>query len=180
MKKILVFLLVLPLFSVAQSNKLLNGYVYGMVHDGVLGGGIIGNVSLLHNMIAIGPGVDITSYKDHVMVPVFADVKFKHRFEHIEPYITGQFGFNVYSVSHVAEVDAEGGGQQPVTFNESGKYFYGVGAGAIWHFANIGVFASYIYRGYYYRYPDQIKLDGAVSFGDRSVNVSVITAGIVF
>jgi hypothetical protein len=180
MKKILFFWLFLPLFSMAQSEKLLNGYVYGMVHDGSAGGGIIGNVSLLHNMIAVGPGVDITSYRDHVMVPVFADVKVKHRFTHVEPYVTGQFGFNVYSVSHTEPVNAAGGGQQSITFNESGKYFYGVGAGVIWHFASIGVFASYIYRGYYYRYPERVDLDGQVSFTDRAVNVSVINAGIVF
>lgn len=181
MKKILFFLLLLPFFSMAQSDKqLLNGYAYGMIHDGSGGGGVIGNVSLLHNTIAVGPGVEFTSYNDHVLIPVFADLKIRHRFVNIDPYITGQFGRNAYNVSRTAEISAAGGGQQQITFNESGKYFYGVGAGVAWHFAKIGVFVSYIYRGYQYRYPDRVETDGQVSFGDKSVNASVFVAGIVF
>ncbi|MGO4292019.1 hypothetical protein [Chitinophaga sp. RAB17] len=180
MKKILIFLLFLPFFTAAQSGKLLNGYIYGMVNDGSVGGGIIGNVSLLHNTIAVGPGVEVTSYNDHVMIPVFADLKIKHQFLHIEPYITGQFGRNAYNVSRTENINTAAGGQQAITFNESGKYFYGVGAGLAWHFPKIGIFASYIYRGYKYRYPDRIESDGQVNFGDKSVNASVIAAGIVF
>lgn len=180
MRKLCFLLLLLPLFSAAQSNKLLNGYLYGMVHDGTGGGGIIGNVSLLHNTLAVGPGVEMTSYNDHLLVPVFADAKLKHRFLHIEPYITGQFGRNVYDVSRTATINAAAGGQQTITFNESGKYFYGVGAGVAWHFPKIGIFASYIFRGYKYRYPTQVTGDNQVDFGDKSVNVSVIAAGIVF
>jgi len=180
MKKILIFLMVLPLFSAAQSNKLLNGYAYGMMHDGTGGGGVIGNVSLLHNTIAVGPGVEITSYSDHVLIPVFADLKIKHGFENIEPWITGQFGRNAYNVSRTANVNAAAGGQQQITFNESGKYFYGVGAGVAWHFTKVGVFVSYIYRGYKYRYPSQVETDGQVTFGDKAVNASLFVAGVVF
>lgn len=180
MKKILFFLLLLPLFSAAQSDKLLYGYAYGMVHDGKGGGGAIANVSLLNNIIGVGPGVEITSYSDHVLIPVFADLKIKHRFTNIDPYITGQFGRNGYNVSRTTDIPAAGGGQQRITFNESGKYFYGIGAGAAWHFPKIGVFVSYIYRGYTYRYPGQVETDGQVTFRDKSVNANVFIAGIVF
>jgi hypothetical protein len=180
MKKILFFLLFLPAFSAAQSEKLLNGYVYGMVHDGSGGGGVIGNVSLLHNTIAVGPGVELTSYSDHVMIPVFADLKIKHRFGNLDPYITGQFGRNGYNVSRTEAIKNAAGGQQSITFNESGKFFYGAGAGIAWHFAKVGVFVSYIYRGYKYRYPNQVAVDGQVDFGDKSVNANIFVAGIVF
>jgi hypothetical protein len=180
MKNILLFLLFLPFFSFAQSNKILYGYAYGMMHDGTVGGGVIGNVELL-NFIGVGPGVELTSFDDHLMVPVFVDLKIKHRFENIDPYITGQFGRNSYNVSRTQEVTAAGGVSQPVTVNLTGRYFYGVGAGVAWHFNKVGVFASYIYRGYRYRYPDDIKINNEhVRLADRSVSANVFIIGIVF
>lgn len=180
MKNIFLFLLCLPLFTFAQREKLLYGYAYGMIHDGSGGGGVTANVELLHHTISVGPGVELTSYNGHTLIPVFADVKIKHRFGQIDPYIAGQFGRNGYNVSRTAEVPS-GSGQQTVTFNESGKYFYGVGAGVAWHFSKIGIFVSYIYRGYKYRYPDSVSgEDQSVVFGDKSVNASLFIAGIVF
>ncbi|MEV4883917.1 hypothetical protein MRBLMN1_002428 [Chitinophaga ginsengisegetis] len=180
MKYILLFLLCLPLFTFAQREKLLYGYAYGMIHDGRGGGGVTANVELLNHIISVGPGVELTSYNDHTLIPVFADVKIKHRFGRIDPYITGQFGRNGYNVTRTAEVPS-GAGQELVTFNESGKYFYGAGAGVAWHFNKIGVFASYIYRGYKYRYPDRIaEEDHSVVFGEKSVNANVFVVGIVF
>ncbi|SEW39792.1 hypothetical protein [Chitinophaga arvensicola] len=181
MKKYIgLFLLCLPLVTLGQREKLLYGYAYGMIHDGNAGGGVIANVELLNHFISVGPGVEVTSYNDHTLIPVFADVKIKHRFLHIDPYITGQFGRNGYNVDRTAPV-SNGTGQEMITFNESGKYFYGVGAGVAWHFSKIGVFASYIYRGYQYRYPDSVDADThVVNFGDRAVNASVFNIGIVF
>jgi len=181
MKKYLgILLLCLPLVSLAQREKLLYGYAYGMLNDGKGGGGVIANVELLNHFISVGPGVEVTSYNDHTLIPVFADVKLKHRFMHIDPYITGQFGRNGYNVDRTATVPA-GTGQETITYNESGKYFYGVGAGVAWHFAKIGVFASYIFRGYQYRSPDSVDPDTHIAnFGTKSVNASVFNVGIVF
>ncbi|TWF41710.1 hypothetical protein FHW36_103514 [Chitinophaga polysaccharea] len=181
MKKLLCCLLLLPALGFAQINKLLSGYVYVMAHDGSIGGGLTGNVELF-NAIGIGPGVEVTSFEGRTLMPVFADLKVKHRFKYIEPYINGQFGYNVYSVDRTENVPlSTGGGQQSITYNQSGKFFYGAGAGVAWHFNTMGVFISYVYRGYKYRSPKSIAEDGqSVNFGTRSVNANVFTLGVVF
>ena len=181
MKKILLVLLFLPLFGWAQESKLVNGYGYLMLHDSKFGGGVVGNVDLLNHYLAIGPGVEITSYDGHLMIPVFADVKVKHRWDRIEPYLTGQFGRNCYSVQRNDLVTASDGTQQQITYNLSGKFFYGAGAGIMFHMQQVGIFASYIYRGYKYNRPDEVNVnDQVVKFGNQSVSANVFIIGIVF
>lgn len=182
MKQILWILLLLPLASWGQESKLLNGYAYLMLNDGSFGGGVVGNVNLLENTIAVGPGVELTSYDGHLMIPVFADLKIKHRFGLAEPYLTGQFGRNGYNVAHNDMVTATDGTQHQIQYNLTGKYFYGAGAGVMFHLNKvIGVYASYIFRGYQYSRPDEINInEQQVKFGSLSVNSNVFTVGVLF
>lgn len=177
----LLLLLFLPLFGWAQDSKLVNGYGYLMLHDSKFGGGIIGNVNLLNQYLGVGPGVEITSYNGNLMVPVFADVKVKHRWGMVEPFLTGQFGRNCYSSQRTDLVIGTDGAQHPITFNQSGKFFYGAGGGVSFHMKKVGIFASYIYRGYKYSRPDIVDVDNqAVRFGNKSVSANLFIIGIVF
>ncbi|WP_147243396.1 hypothetical protein [Chitinophaga flava] len=183
MKKILFFLLLMPAFCFAQqTDKLLYGYAYVMNHDGNIGGGVVCNVELW-NIVNIGPGVEVTSFEDHGMIPVFIDMKIKYRFDrvHISPYITGQFGYNSYNVKQIENLTTPSGIQAVTTFNKSGKYFYGAGLGVIYHFKKIGVYASYIYRGYEYTFPKDIKInDEFINIPDQSVSANLFVVGITF
>lgn len=181
MKKLLFLLLLMPAFCIAQQNdKLLYGYAYGMIHDGSFGGGLAGNVELW-NLINIGPAVELTSFDGHTMIPVFLDVKIKHRMGNWSPYIAGQFGYNNYNVKKIESLTAPSGVQQMTTFNETGKYFWGAGAGIIRHFKYFGVYASYLYRGYTYKYPPDIKInDEIVNISDKLVSTNVFILGVTF
>ncbi|RFS20691.1 hypothetical protein DVR12_19220 [Chitinophaga silvatica] len=181
MKKMLLLLLFLPLFGWAQDSKLINGYGYLMLHDSKFGGGVVGNVNLLNQYLGAGPGVEITSYNGRTLVPVFADVKLKHRWGMVEPFLTGQFGYNAYNATRTDLVAATDGTSKPITFNQSGKFFYGAGGGVSFHLKSVGIFASYIYRGYKYSRPTLVDVDNqAVRFGSQSVSANVFIIGIVF
>lgn len=180
-KRLLLLLMLMPAFSIAQQNdKLLYGYAYGMIHDGAFGGGLAGNVELW-NLVNIGPAVELTSFDGHTMIPVFLDLKIKYRLESWSPYATGQFGYNNYNVKQVQNLTAPSGIQQMTTFNETGKHFYGVGAGIIRHFNKFGVYASYLYRGYTYKYPSDIKInDEIVNLDNKRVSTNVFILGVTF
>lgn len=181
MKTILWILLFLPLLSWGQESKLVNGFAYLMLHDSKFGGGVIGNVNLLNDHIGLGPGVELTSYDGHLMVPVFADLKIKNRFGITEPYLAGQFGRNSYNVAGKDMIAATDGTQHEIEYNLTGKFFYGAGAGIMFHLKNVGLFASYIYRGYKYSRPDAINInEQQVKFGNLSVNAHLFIIGVVF
>ncbi|NIG52847.1 porin family protein [Chitinophaga sp. Cy-1792] len=188
MKKLLLLLLIyFPLRLQAQDSEfnpprwknLSRGYVYGMLHQDKFGGGITYDYGF-NKYLAAGLGVEFTSFEDHLLIPTFIDLKARYPFGKFEPFINGQFGYNNYRVTYQYHYSDNNGNPATTNYQKTGKLFYGVGAGVSYLFGHIGVFASYTFRGYTYKYASFTANNSVVSFPDDKPTANLISAGIVF
>jgi len=175
---ILVYML-LPLMAVSQWKTNSRGYAYLMRHGHNFGGGILYDYGF-NPYLAAGLGVELTGYNGNLMIPTFADLRVKYPVNKVEPFINGQFGYNNYRVTYQYHYTDGNNNAQVTNYQKTGKYFWGAGAGVSFLIGKVGVFASYTYRGYVYKFPKFMANDTEVSFPDDKPNVSVISGGIVF
>ncbi len=179
MKKLIIILLFLPLMASAQWKNLSRGYGYVMLHQKSFGGGITYDYGF-NPYLAAGLGVEFTSFEDHLMIPAFVDVKLRYPFRKLEPFINGQFGYNNYRVTYQYQYTDLNGNPATTNYQKTGSYFYGVGAGISYMFGKVGVFASYTFRGYTYKFPSFTANNLVVSFPNDKPVANLISAGIVF
>jgi len=174
MKRLLLFtLLCLP--AVVNAQRLSRAYVGAILHDSELGASLTNSFGI-NKYLGIGAGVDVTSFDSKLIVPVYLDVRGRYMINNIEPMIFGQFGFPLYN-KDFGYVDETGGSRKTEI---RGKMFYGGGAGVAYKPGKIGVFASYTYRQYKFKYADQPTINGRDLFESPEKGVSAITVGLVF
>src|SRR5687767_12193875 len=153
MKKLLTIIFLLsPLLVPAQEKERHSRAYFGvMLHDmeqHQLGLSLVNSFGI-NQYLGVGAGVDITSYKDGLMVPVYADVRVKYPVNDFAPYALGQFGFQLYNQDIPLGTSVTG---TPAKTKAKGKYFYGAGLGASYKRGKVGFFIQYIQRGYHFKY----------------------------
>ena len=174
MKKLILFtLLYLPAIINAQRHS--RAYVGAMLHDSELGASLINSFGI-NQYFGIGAGVDISSLDSRLIVPLYLDLRGRYLINNIEPMIFGQFGFPLYN----KEFKYVDGSLEIQKTEIQGKMFYGAGAGVVYKLSKIGVFASYTYRQYKFKYADKPTINGRELFENPEKSPSVITLGLVF
>ena len=151
MKKIyLVLFLLAPLFLHAQRREnFSNAYLGAMLHNAQAGISLVNSFGFVR-YAGIGAGVDLTSYCNSVMVPVYVDVRLKYPVGRFIPYAVGQFGKPLYEKNNALTYREESGSVIPIKMN--GRRFFGTGAGFQYRAEKIWLFASYIRRQYLMQY----------------------------
>lgn len=165
---LLILIMLMPVASFAQREP---GRLYAgvMLHDlNDIG------LSVLYSFgpakyVGIGAGVEVTSYLGNTLIPVYADLRFRHQFGIIEPFIGAQAGRPALS----GRAKMSDGTNFRGTERVMGEFFYGGIGGASFQFKKVGVFASYGYRQYRYRYYERGQ-DGYI----ETPGSSIVTVGI--
>lgn len=186
MKKLLItILLYAPLLVNAQALKSSRAYLGGVLQEGRFGGSLILSYGI-NSYLGIGAGVDLISYRRRsgeeasFFAPFYADLRLKYPVKGIEPFVYGQFGKQAYESKIGAFSDITGAPTNEL--REQGKYFYGVGIGigSKPNRPKLGVFASATYRFYQFQFsPSKLNINGRM-IEDRSQEMLVISAGLVF
>lgn len=180
MKKLVLLALILfpSLVSAQEKERHSRAYLGIMLHDmerHQLGLSLVNSFGV-NQYLGIGAGVDITSYKDGLMVPVYADVRVKYPVNDFAPYALGQFGFQLYNNDVPLGLNMTG---VPANTKAKGKYFYGVGIGASYKRGKVGFFLQYIQRGYHFKYTP-VDINGRSITPENPDNIGILTAGLVF
>ena len=177
MKKLILIIILFPLITIAQEKERYSrAYLGLMLHDMEQPGISLVNSFGVNQYIGIGAGVDITSYKDGLMVPVYADLRVKYPIHDFAPYAFGQLGFQLYNNDVPLGINMTG---VPATTKAKGKYFYGGGIGASYKLGKVGVFLQYTQRAYHFKYTP-VDINGRSITPDNPDNVGILTAGLVF
>jgi len=175
MKKLIIILFLAIPFSIC-AQKLSNAYIGAMLHDLDQPGISLVNSFGVSPYLGLGAGVDITSYKSGLMVPIYFDVRGKIPVNNWTPFINGQFGKPLYN----HEVDLEANSPTgDFKAKAKGQYFYGAGGGVSYKHNKVGVFLSYTQRFYQFKY-DDINVNGQQMNPDKNKSMGIITAGLVF
>jgi hypothetical protein len=186
MKRIILFtLLCLPAIVNAQALKNSRAYLGAVMQEGRFGGSMILSYGI-NQFLGIGAGVDLLSYRrksgedPSFFAPFYADLRLKYPVKGVEPTVFGQFGKPSYESKLGTFMDVTG---VPLyELREKGKYFYGVGIGIGSRPTRpkVGVFASATYRFYQFQFsPSKPDINGR-TIQDRSQEMLVISAGLVF
>lgn len=177
MKKLIIIIFVLaPQFIVAQEKERYSrAYIGLMLHNSDQPGISLVNSFGINQHIGIGAGIDLTSYKSGLMVPVYLDVRGKFPVNDWAPFINGQFGKQLYNNNVQLEANSPTGDFKVKT---KGQYFYGAGIGVSYKRNKVGVFISYTQRFYQFQY-DDINVNGEQLDPDKNKSIGMITAGLV-
>lgn len=180
---IIIFSLLIPLLSKGQdkvrySRAYLGGMLHNMDHPGVS----LVNSFGFNQYVGLGAGVDLTSYNQTILVPVYADLRFKYPIKNFSPFIFGQFGKPLYNRTNgtgLYMTDITGGNRREVMLKRSGNIFAGGGLGVSYKTNGVGCFITWTIRNY--KFSNQThNIDGKeVSFMDNKT-IGILTAGLVF
>lgn len=177
MKKLILFALFCFPVIVNAQERLSRAYIGLMMHDSELGGSLMNSFGI-NQYLGIGAGVDITSYNSDLLVPLYADVRVKYPIKSFSPFVFCQGGKPLYKKDDALTFTDMSGAA--VRAKETGSVFFGGGAGISYKLAKVGVFLSYTYRSYKFKY--DIKGENLPSGieDNYTKGISIITAGLVF
>jgi hypothetical protein len=186
MRKLILFILLnVPVVVNAQALKHSRAYLGGVLQEGRFGGSLILSYGV-NPYLGIGAGVDLLSYRRinredaSFFAPFYVDLRLKYPVRGIEPFVYGQFGKQSYESKLASFIDITGA--PTYELREQGKYFYGIGMGigSTPNRPKFGVFASATYRFYQFQFsPSKLDINGRI-LDDRSQEMLVISAGLVF
>lgn len=175
MKRIIFLLLLAPLPLLAQ-EKLSNAYLGAILHDFDQPGLSLINSFGISPYLGLGAGVDVTSYKSGLMVPIYFDARGKIPVNTWTTFINGQFGKPLYNHEMGLGSFTPTG---EIKVKAKGQYFYGAGIGVSYKRSKVGVFISYTQRFYQFKY-DDLNVNGRDIAPDKSKSIGMLTAGLVF
>lgn len=175
MKKLIIILFLGTPFSIC-AQKLSNAYIGAMLHDLDQPGLSLVNSFGVSPYLGLGAGVDITSYKSGLMVPIYFDMRGKIPVNNWTPFINGQFGKPLYNHEMGLGSFTPTG---ELKIKTKGQYFYGAGIGVFYKRSKVGVFISYTQRFYQFKY-DDLNVNGRDIEPDKSKSIGMLTAGLVF
>lgn len=132
-----------------------NAYLGAMLHNSQAGISLVNSFGITR-YTGLGAGVDLTSFCNSVMVPVYFDARLKYPIGRFIPYALGQFGKPLYEKNDALSFRNENGSLNPVKIN--GRHFFGTGAGFQYRARKVWLFASYIRRQYQLQYEGKNSL----------------------
>lgn len=181
MKRIIFLILLTPCTLVAQ-EKLSNAYLGAILHDFDHPGLSLVNSFGISPYLGIGAGVDLTSYKSSIMVPVYADIRIKYPVKDFTPFILGQVGKHLYNNKEddgINWTDVTGAPVSDENQKIHGKYFYGGGVGVAYRKNKVGFYLTYTQRHYYFSGKD-FEVNGRTVRPEYDKSLGLLTAGLVF
>jgi hypothetical protein len=186
MKKLITIILTLsPLLAPAQEKERHSrAYLGVMLHD--MNQQNIG-ISLVNSFgvnqyIGLGAGVDLTGYKNTLMVPVYLDLRIKYPIKQLAPFVFGQFGKPLYSNKEddgINWTDVTGNPLSEDHQKVHGKYFYGGGIGLAYKKSKVGAFITYTQRSYHF-FSKKFDINGRTISPKYGRSAGILTAGLVF
>ncbi|RPE08957.1 hypothetical protein EGT74_18245 [Chitinophaga lutea] len=173
----LILLLLVPLVLQAQRREnFSNAYLGVMMHNSQAGISLVNSFGFIR-YAGIGAGVDLTSFCNNIMVPVYFDVRLKYPVGRFIPYALGQFGKPLYEKNNALTFREETGAINPIKIN--GRHFFGSGVGFQYRADKVWLFASYIRREYHMQYEGKRTLPH--SFDTQfNANTNIFMVGFTF
>lgn len=161
-----ILFLSISTYGQREPNRL---YVGAMLHDL----NDIGGMALYSfgpaKYVGVGAGIEVTGWRGNTMIPIYADLRFRHQFNRVEPFLGVQAGRPV----HNGRAKMEDGTRYRGNDKISGQFFFGGVGGISISIKKLGLFASYGYRQYQMRYYERNE-EGIIEHH----KMSVVTIGI--
>lgn len=184
MQKLITIILILsPLLVSAQEKERHSRAYFGvMLHNMDQPGISLVNSFGFNQFIGLGAGVDLTSYKGAIMVPIYADLRIKYPVKDFAPFVFGQFGKPLYNNKEDDGIDwTDVTGAPTGDFDQKvkGKYFYGGGIGLAYKKSKIGIFLTYTQRNYHF-FTNEFEINGRTVSPKYERSTGILTAGLVF
>lgn len=186
MKKLLAIVFLLsPLLVPAQEKERHSRAYFGvMLHDmeqHQLGLSLVNSFGI-NQYLGVGAGVDLTGYKNTLMVPVYLDIRIKYPIKEFAPFVFGQFGKPLYSNKEDDGINWTDVTGSPISEDHQkvqGKYFYGGGIGFAYKKSKVGAFLTYTQRNYHF-FSKEFEINGRTVSPKYERSTGILTAGLVF
>lgn len=153
-------------------------YLGATLHDNKeIGASVLASFKVF-KCISAGIGADATSYMDHFIAPIYADVRGDFKAGKFTPFVYAQAGVAAYQKNHYIEKGTIFGQPYQTTADIQGRFFYGGGAGVSYDLGLCAIFGQYSIRNYSFNY--DYADGGMIQDQTKNNTVGLATAGIIF